>query len=200
MVAELVLFPEGKARVPICSLWDGRFILGRSSECDIVILDATVSRQHAEILVERGAVSIRDLGSRNGTYVDDEAAREKTPVRCGQRICLGSVLLMLDIRPAETVCESELETEPCQSGNGVVSSGAKLSPAQERVFRLLLKGLADKQIAKTLCISSKTVHQHVQAIFQSAGVHSRTELLAMVLGQEANRSGTVTLNVSRKPN
>ena len=199
MVAELVLFPEGKARVPICSLCDGRFILGRSSECDIVILDATVSRQHAEILVERGAVSIPHLNSRNGTYVEDEAARGKTPVHCGQRVRLGSVSLMLDTRPAEPESESELETELCQTGNRVVSSGAKLSPAQERVFRLLLRGLADKQIAKTLCISSKTVHQHVQAIFQSAGVHSRTELLAMVLRQDANRSGTVTVNVSKKP-
>jgi len=47
------------------------FILGRSSECGIVIPDASCSRKHAEIFVaSSGQIFVRDLGSTNGTCVN----------------------------------------------------------------------------------------------------------------------------------
>ncbi|MEV0582192.1 FHA domain-containing protein [Nonomuraea sp. NPDC050310] len=45
-----------------------RLVIGR--EADIAIVDARVSRRHAEIFFHQGVWVLRDLGSRNGTYVD----------------------------------------------------------------------------------------------------------------------------------
>ena len=48
-------------------------IIGRSSDCDIVVLDPKkrVSRRHALVRQENGVILIKDLGSLNGTYVND---------------------------------------------------------------------------------------------------------------------------------
>jgi hypothetical protein len=47
-----------------------RTLIGRSPECDIFLDDVTVSRSHAELIREGGKVTIRDLGSLNGTFVN----------------------------------------------------------------------------------------------------------------------------------
>ena len=47
-----------------------RTLIGRSPECDIFLDDVTVSRRHAEVVVDGDAVTIRDLGSLNGTFVN----------------------------------------------------------------------------------------------------------------------------------
>jgi hypothetical protein len=47
-----------------------RTLIGRSPECDVFLDDVTVSRRHAEITVGDAGVTIRDLGSLNGTFVN----------------------------------------------------------------------------------------------------------------------------------
>jgi len=44
--------------------------LGRSPEADLVLADDTVSRRHAVLQGERGAVEVEDLGSSNGTAIN----------------------------------------------------------------------------------------------------------------------------------
>ena len=51
---------------------DVPLIVGRAPTCDIPVFDPTISRRHAEIMVEEGVLRIRDLGSSNGTYVNGE--------------------------------------------------------------------------------------------------------------------------------
>ena len=52
-------------------------IIGRSSKCDIQVDQESVSRTHAKLIVSSKAVVLRDLGSTNGTYVNDEQVGEK---------------------------------------------------------------------------------------------------------------------------
>jgi DNA-binding NtrC family response regulator len=47
-----------------------RFTIGTDERADMILHDRTVSRFHAEIALEDDRVSIRDLGSHNGTFVD----------------------------------------------------------------------------------------------------------------------------------
>src|SRR3954466_12170506 len=89
MDAELALQSDSPA-MPLLNLASGTLILGRSSECQLVVRDVTVSRRHAEITVLKGTVTVRDLNSRNGTFVDEE--RVKTClVQHGQRVRFGEV-------------------------------------------------------------------------------------------------------------
>ena len=45
--------------------------IGRLPDCNIVINDPSVSKMHAELIIENNTISVRDLGSTNGTYVND---------------------------------------------------------------------------------------------------------------------------------
>jgi FHA domain/zinc-ribbon domain len=57
---------------------EGRTLIGRSPECAIFLDDVTVSRRHAELVREGDAITIRDLGSLNGTYVNRQRIESKT--------------------------------------------------------------------------------------------------------------------------
>src|SRR5438132_8228714 len=73
----------------------GAFILGRSSSCDLVVQDSTVSRRHARIAVEDGTIAVTDLGSLNGTYLDEEQIRAVRAVAEGQTLRFGSVSFLV---------------------------------------------------------------------------------------------------------
>jgi len=51
---------------------EGRSVIGRSKECDIVIPGTHLSRRHAELRPQGGSLHIKDLGSVNGTYLNDK--------------------------------------------------------------------------------------------------------------------------------
>jgi hypothetical protein len=67
----------------------GVVVLGRSSECGIVLADANVSRQHAEVRRVGDGFVIGDLGSTNGIEVNGRRV-ESSPLASGDRIVLGS--------------------------------------------------------------------------------------------------------------
>ena len=61
-----------------------RGLLGRQiEERGLAILEPSVSRNHAELTQENGAWTIRDLGSANGTFVDDKLIEVPTPIAAG---------------------------------------------------------------------------------------------------------------------
>jgi len=69
-----------------------RIRLGRGHECEVHLGGASevVSRVHAELTVgSSGALVVRDVGSTNGTFVNDEPVAEPIPIRLGDRIALG---------------------------------------------------------------------------------------------------------------
>jgi hypothetical protein len=68
-------------------------ILGRAPDCDIVIVDKSVSRAHASIVLAASGPAIRDLGSRNGTWVNGLRIGSDRRLRPGDRVRLGCAAL-----------------------------------------------------------------------------------------------------------
>lgn len=60
------------------SLTEGDSVIGRHPDSAICLDDVTVSRRHAHLETSGGRVVIRDLGSLNGTYVNQERIEEVT--------------------------------------------------------------------------------------------------------------------------
>src|SRR5881397_2564313 len=75
--------------------------IGRGSQNAIQIADPTVSKEHAEILRAGERITIRDLGSRNGTRVNGVEVRDPTPIRDGDLIEIGKVLARVTTDPNE---------------------------------------------------------------------------------------------------
>lgn len=71
------IYPAGIQEGLIDLPGDHRFIIGRGSECDLELPDSAVSRQHACIELNGGRYHLVDLGSTNGTYVNDKLVRDR---------------------------------------------------------------------------------------------------------------------------
>jgi diguanylate cyclase (GGDEF)-like protein len=66
--------------------------IGRAEECEIVVTGDSVSRNHATILRVANTVLVRDLGSTNGTFVNDQRVKVQE-LKDGDRIRTGKVVL-----------------------------------------------------------------------------------------------------------
>ncbi|MFJ1755653.1 FHA domain-containing protein [Kitasatospora sp. NPDC088134] len=66
-----------------------RLLIGRMTGSDLRLGDGTVSRRHAELRFEGGHWVLYDLGSSNGTYVNDRRVAGGTVVRPGDRLRFG---------------------------------------------------------------------------------------------------------------
>jgi pSer/pThr/pTyr-binding forkhead associated (FHA) protein len=69
-------------------------IIGRSSDLDMVLVEDMVSRKHAKITTDETVVTIQDLGSTNGTFVNGEKVR-KADLKDGDRILIGTSIIKI---------------------------------------------------------------------------------------------------------
>lgn len=70
---------------------------GRHPDSDILLDDNSVSLRHAEFVRIGRSVAVRDLGSRNGTYVNRERVAE-TDLKSRDEICIGAFRLIFLVR------------------------------------------------------------------------------------------------------
>jgi pSer/pThr/pTyr-binding forkhead associated (FHA) protein len=148
----------------------------------LVIRDGTVSRRHAELFVADGSATILDLDSFNGTFVN-EARVHSAELQSGDKVQFGSVAFRFTAARTEK-CDDDSESatdRPTNSVRVAENNLRKLSPAQRRVVKLLLKGHPEKHVASLLHLSITTVHNHIQAAYRILDVHSRSELLILLL-------------------
>jgi hypothetical protein len=69
-------------------------VIGRSSDLDMVLIEDMVSRKHAKISLAPGQITISDLGSTNGTFVNGEKVK-RARLKEGDRILIGTSILKL---------------------------------------------------------------------------------------------------------
>ena len=128
------------------------WVAGRSSDADVVLGDDTVSRKHARIYASRGALWLRDLGSRNGTLVNGRNVAHHR-LRPGDRISIGASLLRVDVVPLEQL---ERDKGPAQSEE--LSAGRSMSGSiQDIPLADVLQWLATSRKTGTLRVRGTTV-------------------------------------------
>jgi hypothetical protein len=66
--------------------------LGRSGESEIIIPDDFVSKHHARIIRNKDRYWLEDLGSANGTYINDTLVKQPVALSEGDRIRIGKVI------------------------------------------------------------------------------------------------------------
>ena len=88
------LAPRPAGLLETQGLVQAHILIGRSSRCQLVLADETVSRRHAELFLDGGRWLLRDLGSANGTWVNGRRVVE-AEVRPGDVVHLGGCELRL---------------------------------------------------------------------------------------------------------
>src|SRR5258708_18410264 len=100
--------------------------VGRHPESDHLIDDPAVSELHCEILLENGFVLVRDLGSTNGTFIEEQPIKES--VLCnGQTLPVGPLKMVLDAPPPRVALPEMAFLQP----QAVVSTATRLADGYE---------------------------------------------------------------------
>ena len=174
---ELIQVGQG-AGIRLDSVNRTRITIGRSESCDVVISDATVSRNHA-VLDRRGDQwRIRDAGSQNGIYLNGIRVRRSTPVNSGDGIQLGDTMLRL------AGSHPEIRRDLLTVHAAPETSQKALSPREKEVLTQVASGSTDEEVAVTLTVSVKTVRSHLDRIRDKTNARRRPDLTrhAMELG------------------
>lgn len=135
-------FVSGKYQGAVFPLHEGReVIVGRSSEVDLVLAEDLVSRRHARIAVDGDAVTLQDLGSTNGTFLNGQRVK-KARIAEGDRILIGGSLLKLVAVDAESASRSDKEVRRDLETAAQRSSSTDVSAIRGRIAEVPLPDLA----------------------------------------------------------
>ncbi len=88
MELKLIVLAGAKQGLEI-PLKKDKFLIGRAKECSLRAGSEAISRRHCAIVRKDGRYTVRDLGSRNGTYVNDVRISEEVPLVEGNELRVG---------------------------------------------------------------------------------------------------------------
>lgn len=163
------------------------FTVGRGRDADLQLDDESVSRRHAKLTAhDDGSATIEDLGSQNGTLVNAAPIVGSVRLEVGDRITLGTCDLELLAIYAPNPLGQERATEPLARERisrqpPTDDALAVLSKREREVFALLAEGMAQRDIAKTFGVSTKTIETHRTRIGQKLQIKSRADLIRRAL-------------------
>jgi serine phosphatase RsbU (regulator of sigma subunit)/pSer/pThr/pTyr-binding forkhead associated (FHA) protein len=80
----------------------GEYVIGRRSDCQILVPDMRVSRQHARVLKSADGWTLEDLGSNNGTYVNGVRLETATALHSHDEITIANNRIRVDDGDATT--------------------------------------------------------------------------------------------------
>ena len=66
-----------------------RFVIGRADDCNLKPRSELISRYHCEISIKEGEAFVRDMGSKNGVFLNDEQITETIKLKNGDKVVVG---------------------------------------------------------------------------------------------------------------
>ncbi len=118
-VLEIFSSRSGLRRVPLES---GSVILGRSNAANVLLEDIRASRIHARVSREGDSVSIEDLNSRFGTFLNGQRVYQQTDIRAGDQILIGDTTIILKVLVEETEDSTLVHSGPVDPSLHLYSS------------------------------------------------------------------------------
>ncbi|MFY2563709.1 FHA domain-containing protein [Corallococcus terminator] len=115
-----------------------QIVIGRSSELDMVLVEDMVSRKHAKISFSDGKITIEDLGSTNGTFVNGEKVKQAR-LKEGDRILIGTSILKLVHQGAdganvdESMAKVKLEEAAAAQAARTTTKGSSMTGKIEEI-------------------------------------------------------------------
>ena len=118
-------------------LKNDKTVIGRAVDGDIVITSKRVSREHTQIRREGWRIYVEDMGSTNGTYLNNERIGEPKQLRDGDQIQVGDVLFIFN-DPDVTYQDTPLPELEVDVRGGVVRLNRHPVSLAPKEFSLLI--------------------------------------------------------------
>ena len=125
MDVNLVLFKKNGSQKSF-SLPSSITVIGRRHDCDFCIPLDDVSKRHCQFDRNNETLEVRDLGSRNGTYLNGQKVNGETPVQAGDYLQVGPLVFQLQIDG-----EPEKTVPPQDNGDQAAHEEAVLTTAED---------------------------------------------------------------------
>ena len=74
-----------------------RFVVGRADDCNLKPRSELISRYHCEIFMEDGEVFVRDMGSKNGVFLNENQITETYELKNGDKLTIGPLEFFVNI-------------------------------------------------------------------------------------------------------
>lgn len=145
----VLIMREGELSGQRWTIETEQFIIGRGSDCNIVLPERQVSRHHVRIRRDDGRFILEDLDSKNGTHLNGRQVKESVALKDGDEIQIALAVKLVFVGTDATV---PLTFEPPQLEKSLVINDAKrsvrirgvdleppLSLAQFRLLELLFE-------------------------------------------------------------
>lgn len=191
MTSRLELFaPQGMLLLP---LEEDQVTLGRARTNTVSLeWDRSVSEAHAVLVQYPGGWCIRDLSSRNGTFVNGERIFGERPLRSGDEVRLGSTrIVYLDADPGVELSRTEsAETPPPLTARERDVLAALCAVFWRDVFSA---PASVREMADALVVTEAAVKQHLLRLYEKFGIEDRGERGRVRLANEALRRGAITI-------
>ena len=141
--------------------------VGRRAEMDVAIVwDPKVSSLHAELACVGGEWTVTDVGSTNGTFLNDERIKERRRLRDGDRVRVGSTVLVFRAGPSASVERTHVAA--------AAPEPPELTPAQRRVLVALARGRgfpsSNEAIAAELVVTIAAVKMQMRELYARFGI------------------------------
>ena len=174
-------------------------VVGRLSAADVQLIDEKVSREHCKFTVVDGAVTVEDLGSHNGTYVNGEPLKAPRTLAPGDEIAVGDSLFVfqpeLDVAPAR-FGDATLIVSPATPPGAAVEPGVSSSPRAAAVTPAHLTAVA--KLAGALAIAADT-ESAARAVLDAIGVNLKGDRAFVLLWDPVRRAVTPLVGKSDGP-
>lgn len=82
---------EGKHAGQQIAVKAPKFLIGRAEDCHLRPGSELISRHHCALMVEDGYIAVRDFGSKNGTFVNEERVIGEREIKNGDRLTVGAL-------------------------------------------------------------------------------------------------------------
>lgn len=109
----------GKQHGSLIPLQTKKFLVGREQDCQLRPSSESVSRHHCVFTLDDFGVRLRDLGSTNGTFVNDQRVQGQAILQPGDRILIGKLEFEIVIEGAVTAVQYARSVAPVGSSSGV---------------------------------------------------------------------------------
>lgn len=96
--------PDQTRDIPVTQ---SEFLIGRGADCNLRLRIPAISRHHCIIRLGTDEATLVDLGSSNGTYLNDQRVRSQAPLHSGDELRIGTCCFVVDLGDRASLIHSQ---------------------------------------------------------------------------------------------